>query len=713
MTTATAAIGVYPVKKKKNKGFERFGSNFQMSGSQTQSSLEMPVTSFPSYKLTEEELKHEIHPLLVNSDPLESNNNLCIYFKLIVQNLYSKTDNDEPSSNYLLISLYALKLLTLNLFVKNHKMCLGKILSLLELFINIHSSGYEEQNISQDLKVENDSLKEFLCITLLLLIKLKNSPDDLLIKSHKVDIELIHAIDSEYLFQIFENLNFITIMSNFISSHINSSEPTRASFVLLKFSCDIVFEYLYHVELLSDREFDGLTKESTLIPTLIKDLLNNENFNNYDIDGDDFEDVDKLIAYEEFKLLLLINEQYLMKSYTSTEVTNKVFEGLINGIDDTNSRGTISGISGFINLLVYHINREESHIIKILILKFLYLVFTSSYTTKLPYVNDLKILVDIFIRELNDLDYTNEENIENRILIITYLKVMYPLLMFSQLNELQNGYKVGQILDLLRNLILNADNGFQGNQTEVEREENVIVKLALKCLTVSWLKKKQHKSNQTKTNNESNDTNSVVSASSSSSSLNLKANISNIENFKQKDSSSDSIASSFTRVASVRASSRSDYHKHTTSHNLGSISTDNSNGSSIMENNNNIFLQNSLNKISISTALTSPSGSDNNYQPPVSQKAKQQQQLSPPNLLDLPKEYLRNKPLPPTNQFFMNSSRNSSSSSISSNSLVQKAMKKKAPAPPPNKANMNNLQKPLAHSKEVTPPPPPPPRRRR
>lgn len=83
------------------------------------------------------------------------------------------------------------------------------------------------------------------------------------------------------------------------------------SFVLLKFGCDIVFEYLFHKELLSDNEFTSLTTQTNLIPTLIKYLLSNENFNNYDIDGDDFEDEDKLIAYEEFKLLLLINEQYL------------------------------------------------------------------------------------------------------------------------------------------------------------------------------------------------------------------------------------------------------------------------------------------------------------------------------------------------------------------------------------------------------------------
>ena len=34
------------------------------------------------------------------------------------------------------------------------------------------------------------------------------------------------------------------------------------------------------------------------------------------------------------------------------------------------TNGNLNNITGFINLLIYHLNREESHIIKILILKF-------------------------------------------------------------------------------------------------------------------------------------------------------------------------------------------------------------------------------------------------------------------------------------------------------------------------------------------------------
>lgn len=61
--------------------------------------------------------------------------------------------------------------------------------------------------------------------------------------------------------------------------------------------------------MLNNEELNELTKHD-LIPTLIKYLLNNDDFHNYDLDGDEFEDESRLIAYEELKLLLLINEQF-------------------------------------------------------------------------------------------------------------------------------------------------------------------------------------------------------------------------------------------------------------------------------------------------------------------------------------------------------------------------------------------------------------------
>lgn len=665
------------------ESFSQLRRNSRFDGPADTADDSIPETSFPCLSLTTEELDSELYPLLINSDSEAANENLCTYFKLIVENLYSKDEGPE-GSNYHLISLYALKLLSLNLFTKNYEFCIGKILSLLDVFTDMLVSP--EYGISDALADENSNLKEFLFINLLLLLKLKNSADDSITKENQDQIEAIEAIDTTHLFETFVKLDFITIISNFIAAYITNSQLTQSSFVLLKFSCDIIFEYLFHVELLTDGQFRSLTTRTTLIQTLIKDLLANENFNNYDIDGDDFADIDKLIAYEEFKLLLLINEQYLMKSYSCPDIQNKVFEGLINGFDPDTSFA--NGIPGFINLLVYHINREESHIIKILILKFLYLVFTSSFTTKLPYVNDLKILVDIFIRELNNMEYNNEINNEHRILIITFLKVMYPLLMFSQLSELTEGYKVQEIIEMLRNLILNADGG-----SSLSGGDNVIVSLATKCLSISWLKKKNPKLQRLEGRNGSND--ALSSSYSSSTSLASKLSLSK---FQQENGSNDSLAASFTRIASMRASSRSDYHKHTTVHNLGKMSTLGSNESTLVQNNNhNIFLAQDFNNLSIA-------------------KDKQCKPQAGTNLLDLPKEYLKTKPLPPRGQFYIDLDANSSSSSVSSSTLAQKAKRKRAPLPPPLQSISSDSSIKTTGSngsRSSNPPPPPPPRRRR
>lgn len=666
----------------------------------------VPITSFPVVKLSKSELNEQLHPILINSDTGECNQNLCTYFKIIIDNLYFP-DGETPS-NYHHLSIYALKLLDLNLFVKNYRWCVGKILSLLQVFIDIQNCP-DEFGTNKELQRESVCMKEFLCIILLLLLKLKNEQNINEFNHEESMHSNFRSIDADSLFEVLIDLDFVTIIGNLISAHITHSEVNHASFVFLKFSADILFEYLYNVVLLSDQEFHSLTNQTNLIPILIKDLLSNENFNNYDIDGDDFEDEDKLIAYEEFKLLLLINEQYLMKSYSARSMSNKVFEGLINGVDNVSlhekNSASRSSISGFINLLVYHINREESHIIKILILKFLYLVFTTSYTTKLPYVNDLKILIDIFIRELNDLDYTDDSSDENRILIITYLKVMYPLLMFSQLSELQQGYKTKEILELLHNLILNGDSSNKSTTNSDDKQENIVAKLAMKCLSVSWLKKKKkssspgsdssNSSSPVITNNSlkhNNNNNSSVASLESKLSL---SNTHDIAGTLDLNDSSDSLAASFTRIASVRASTINDYHQHTTLHNLATSNTHDSHNS-IVENNGNIFLQDSISKMTI----------------------KQPNETRKSNLLDLPKEYLKEKPLPPVYEFYSGNrsyaSSNSNISTSSSNSLLQKALKKKAPPPPPPphlKGHINVPSRQFNDSKIA--PPPPPPRRRR
>lgn len=652
----------------------------------------IPATTFTDENLlAKDHLQEQLQPILIISDPSECNNNLSLFMKLIVENVYDR--NDESTHNYQKLSSYALKLLTLNLFIKNYELCLGKILGLLSALSRDTSCSLNSE-VDEDVRFEIESLREFICIILLLLLKLTNSPGE-----NGEGLKILNLIDRNELYSVLSELGIIPIVANVITNHIVTTNKSKSPFLLLKFGGDIIFEYLYNCELLSDDEFNSLTSETNLIPTIIKHLLANDDFDNYDTEADDWEGENKLFVYEEFKLLLLINEQYLMKSYSSKESKNKVFDGLMMGdVHQTSNKH----INGFINLLIYYINREESQIIKILILKFLYLIFTTSYTAKLFYLNDLKILLDIIIRELNDLDYSGNQN---GILIVTYLKVLYPLLMFSQLSELPGGYKNEDILEILRNLVLNSESGNR-EATEIsevaeESQADIIAKLSLRCMSIPWLRKsKVNKKRNHENSNIASNFYGKLSATSSSSSLNSKLSFigKRSDLYENSDISNESIGKAFTRIASVRTSGRSDYHKHTLVHNENDQVGTNGLKSSYIENNHNIFLDSEFKSLSIST--TEDFG--NSPWVPISDES---------NLLDLPKEYLKEEPAQSLKR-----PESTSSSIKSDSSLAQKASKKKAPPPPlPPKSflpkpNHINLEK---KSQSHTPPPPPPPRRRR
>lgn len=542
------------------------------------------------------------------------------------------------------------------------------MLSLVKLFSDIDSS--EGCDIV---------IKEFICICLFLLLKLKNTEDD-----DNDSLGFNSCIDNDVLFDTLKSMRFVTVVGTFMVNHILSSQK---SFILVKFGCDIIFEYLYHVELLSDQEFHNLVSRTELIPTLILDLLSNNSFDDYDINDPDWEDVPKLIAYEEFKLLLMINEQYLMKSFRDPSVRNKVFDSLMASTPLESEDSANAKIALFMNLLVFHLNREESHIIKILILKFLYLIFTSSYTAKLYYLNDLKILVDIFVRELNDILYIDRDHVENRILIITYLKVLYPMLIFSQLGDRPEGYKQLEIIRMLSQIIINtssASNNVTDESFYFESKQlRQINSLAERCLSVPWLKQKKKPGDS--------------STNSPQSSLLLEKKRSSSDLLSS--GSSDSIANSFAGIASVRSSNRADYHRHTTMHNDYP-----SDESLATENNGNIFLDKFQNL-----------SMDDKTAANIHEKFQRRNS----NILDLPHEYLETTPKLSTKK----------------SSLFQKALKKRAPAPPSSPQSNTPLSHQRSPSPYVSiskdgstnivplsptsglvpppPPPPPPPRRRR
>jgi hypothetical protein len=93
--------------------------------------------------------------------------------------------------------------------------------------------------------------------------------------------------------------------------------------------------------------------------------------------------------------------------------------------------------------IILLLNRETETSLQLLILKLLYLLFTTKATYEYFYTNDLRVLLDVIIRNLMDLP---DERMSLR---HTYLRILYPLLAHTQLNQPPH-YKKDEILRLLK-----------------------------------------------------------------------------------------------------------------------------------------------------------------------------------------------------------------------------------------------------------------------
>ena len=111
--------------------------------------------------------------------------------------------------------------------------------------------------------------------------------------------------------------------------------------------------------------------------------------------------------------------------------------------------------------------------LQLLILKLLYLLFTTRQTYEYFYTNDLRVLVDVMIRNLLDLP----DDVEA--LRHTYLRVLYPLLSHTQLQHAPH-YKRSEILRLLYMLSRTRSAHFAPI-------DDTTLRLVERCLRVSWL----------------------------------------------------------------------------------------------------------------------------------------------------------------------------------------------------------------------------------
>lgn len=184
--------------------------------------------------------------------------------------------------------------------------------------------------------------------------------------------------------------------------------------------------------------------------------------------------LDDLFNNAEFKLLLALNEQYMMfnKDYS---IENKVLKYLI---DDSVNKN-------FTELLLLKFNRTKDATLQIMMSKILYLILSNT-SRKIAgsffYLNDLNVFVDVLLRELQDISDKDE------VLRNTFLRVLIPLLKNTDLTKTH--YRKEDLIRLLKYLCV-FDNICSDDN--ILPEHKTTVKLAFKCLNeVPWLAEEQH-----------------------------------------------------------------------------------------------------------------------------------------------------------------------------------------------------------------------------
>ncbi|KAJ3914733.1 hypothetical protein F5877DRAFT_49932 [Lentinula edodes] len=189
---------------------------------------------------------------------------------------------------------------------------------------------------------------------------------------------------------------------------------------------------------------------------------------------------DDTFNYSVIKLIVALNEQFMVASLgdepgtngnganrhyqSSPENKNRVMRVLMRRLGSSQAFG---------ENMIFMLNRAqrtpEDLCMQLLVLKLLYLIFTTKGTEEYFYTNDLCVLVDVFLRELADLDDDSDS------LRHTYLRVLHPLLTKTQLRAIP--YKRPQILYMLESLI----------RTSNVRDVNPItMRLVQRCLGGEW-----------------------------------------------------------------------------------------------------------------------------------------------------------------------------------------------------------------------------------
>ncbi|TFK85914.1 hypothetical protein K466DRAFT_600765 [Polyporus arcularius HHB13444] len=192
---------------------------------------------------------------------------------------------------------------------------------------------------------------------------------------------------------------------------------------------------------------------------------------------------DESFNYSVIKLIVALNEQFMVASlhpntpqpsaigFAQQQVDARTPESTNRVLRVLKSRAGSSPTFG--ENLIFMLNRAnrtpEDLCMQLLVLKLLYLLFTTKGMAEFFYTNDLCVLVDVFLREICDIDEDNES------LRHTYLRVLHPLLTKTQLRNMP--YKRPQIVQTLESLIENES---------IRDVDPTTKRLVARCMSGEW-----------------------------------------------------------------------------------------------------------------------------------------------------------------------------------------------------------------------------------
>ncbi|KAH7123336.1 hypothetical protein B0J13DRAFT_589200 [Dactylonectria estremocensis] len=172
------------------------------------------------------------------------------------------------------------------------------------------------------------------------------------------------------------------------------------------------------------------------------------------------------------RVLLVLNEQYMVASVGSATDPSSPTSPLTNRIVKCLSLHGPS-FRTFQENIILLLSHETEMSLQLLILKLLYLLFTNKATYEYFYTSDLRVLLDVIIRNLMDLP---DEKIALR---HVYLRVLHPLLAHTQFNQPPH-YKQDKILRVL-NILRGSHNA------RFAPADETTLRLVDRCFRIKWV----------------------------------------------------------------------------------------------------------------------------------------------------------------------------------------------------------------------------------